>query len=453
MFLARDDTVLVKIALSRGLVVEDEVRECRYLKKRSPDTSVISILRGKGYLSENGFIDLLKIHSGRELRRAVKEYVNLTPEAFSSRIAKALMEAEVTFAERLRGRRAGRPAADADTSVGSTLICAGCGTRYETSKLEAGSRYKCRKCGNTIEVPDYEVSEDSDPGVDLLEALDVVDLVGDVVGGCKVMERIGEGGMGVVYRGRHLTLERDVAIKVLPRRMTSDFFRKRFLAESRAAAKLIHPNVVQIFDAGEHKGNPYIVMEYVEGATVKQLINTRKRLGLAFVIRVVCEAAGGLGAAHKLKLVHCDVKPENLIISFTGETKVMDFGLARDVGMKGDSPASDMVMGTPHYMAPEQFVTELTVDHRADIYALGVTLYHMLAGKPPFVGESAYKIMKAHVSGRYQPVREINAEVPEDLETLLAKMMCKDREKRYQTMAVVISDLERIKLTDKSDEQ
>ena len=236
MFSAKDDTALIKIALSRGIVLEDEVRECRYEKKRDPDSSLISILWRKGYLREKNFIELLKMHSDRELRRALKHHLMLSPEAFSTKIAKALGEAEVTFAERLRGRME----KSADGTMLTTIICAGCGTKYDITKIEAGTQYECKKCGNKFEIPDIPVvpeADDSEPGVDLLEALDAVDFVGDTVGGCRVMERIGEGGMGVVYKGKHLTLDREVAIKVLPRRMTSDFFRKRFLAESRAAAK------------------------------------------------------------------------------------------------------------------------------------------------------------------------------------------------------------------------
>ena len=230
----------------------------------------------------------------------------------------------------------------------------------------------------------------------------------------------------------------------------SDFFRQRFLAESRSAARLIHPNVVQIFDAGEERGNPYIVMEYVEGATVKQLINTRKRLGLSFVVRVISEAAQGLAAAHKLKLVHRDVKPENIMISFNGETKVMDFGLAKDVGMQGDVTKAGMLMGTPYYMAPEQFMTDVEVDHRADIYALGVTLYHMLAGKPPYIGDSPYKIMTAHLNEKYKPIHEMNAKVPEALADILNKMLAKRVKNRYQNMPQVVKDLERVKIPTES---
>jgi serine/threonine-protein kinase len=211
---------------------------------------------------------------------------------------------------------------------------------------------------------------------------------------------------------------------------------------------------VQIFDAGEQNGNPYITMEYVEGATVKQLINTRKRLGLSFVVRVISEAAKGLGAAHRLKLVHRDVKPENVMISFTGEAKVMDFGLAKDVGMQGDVTKAGMLMGTPFYMAPEQFMTDVEVDHRADIYALGVTFYHMLAGRPPYIGDSPYKVMNAHLNEKYRPVQELNKKVTPELASVLDKMLVKLRKNRYQNMQQVVKDLERVKLpTEQPQEQ
>jgi serine/threonine protein kinase len=145
-------------------------------------------------------------------------------------------------------------------------------------------------------------------------------------------------------------------------------------------------------------------------------------------------------------MVHRDVKPENIMISFTGDTKVMDFGLAKHMGMEGDVTKAGMLMGTPFYMAPEQFMSDVEVDHRADIYALGVTLYHMLAGRPPFTGDSPYKIMNAHLNEKYKPVREANPMVPEELGAILDKMLAKDREKRYQNMLQVVKDLERIEL-------
>jgi len=445
-----DDDELVKIAISRGIILEDEVRECNYIKQRSRGVSIISILKNKGYLAEKDYIYLVKLHADRILRRSLRKHLRLSPEEYSTKIAKALHDAEDSFMERLRkGRLAGSESRTAHT----VLICPGCASKYNASVLSPGTQYKCRKCGNTLEVPDHGTAQELEPEVDLLEALDAEDLVGQIIANCEILERIGEGGMGVVYRGKHLTLERDVAVKVLPNKMTSEFFRGRFLAESRAAAKLIHPNVVQIFDAGEEKGNPYIVMEYVEGATVKQLINTRKRLGLAFVVRVVSEAAQGLAAAHRLKLVHRDVKPENIMISFTGDTKVMDFGLAKDVGMQGDVTKAGMLMGTPYYMAPEQFMSDVEVDHRADIYALGVTLYHMLAGKPPYTGDSPYKIMNAHLNEKYKPVQELNKNVVPEIVTILDKMLIKDREKRYQNMMPLIKDFERVKIEQNDQEE
>jgi serine/threonine-protein kinase len=440
MISTKDDTGLVKIALSRKLVLEDEVRECKYLVNDRTGISIISILRSKGYLSNKDYLYLLKIHSDREIRRSLKEHLRLGPEAYSEGIAKALGETEFAFAE--RKRKSGREHKRAQT----VIVCPECGSKYNASILQPGAQYKCRKCGNALEIPDHGTAEEIDPDVEFEEAFDTEDLINRTLAGCKIVEQIGEGGMGVVYRGKHLTLDREVAIKVLPRKMTSSFFRTRFLAESRAAGKLIHPNVVQIFDAGEEKGNPYLIMEYVEGASVKQLINTRKHLGLAFVLRVVSEAAQGLAAAHKLKLVHRDVKPENIMISFTGETKVMDFGLAKDVGMQGDVTKAGLLMGTPFYMAPEQFMSDVEVDHRADIYALGITLYHMLAGKPPYTGDSPYKIMNAHLNERYKPVTELNPKVPEKLAAILDKMLMKDRKMRYQTMLQVVKDLEHVEL-------
>lgn len=443
VFSTKDDPALVQIALKRSFILKDDVRECRYAQSQSSGESIISVLRAKGHLDENEYIHLFRIHADYELRRAVKELTESSPQALGLRLRDAFAEAKNGLSRQARSRKARLSEENAPETV---LVCPNCTTKYNASKLAPGTPYKCRRCGNTIEVPDYRSVLEIEPDIDMEEALDVEGLVGEVVGGCKILELIGKGGMGVVYRGKHLTLDRDVAIKVLARERKSDFFRDQFLAESRAAAKLIHPNVVQVFDAGEAGRHPYIVMEFVEGATVKQLINTRKRLSLVFIKRVVSEAAQGLSAAHRMKLVHRDVKPENIMISFTGDTKVMDFGLAKDTGARGDASKAGLLIGTPFYMAPEQFMTDAEVDHRTDIYALGITLYHMLTGRPPFTGDSPYKIMNAHLNERHTPIREIVPEVPEELEAIVDKMLVKDRTRRYQSMGQIVKDLEQVKL-------
>ncbi len=450
MFSDKDDTAIIKIALSRKYIHEDEVRECSYIRSQKPEESLISILKAKGYLSDKDYLSLFKMHAQRELWRSLRFRTRMSTVVLSGQMAAALSEAETGFKERVRESKRQRAVDVPD--LPSVLICPGCATKYNASRLKEGRQYKCRKCGGTLEVPLLEEIEDLEPDAELEEAFDGEELIGQVLSGCKIVEKIGEGGMGVVYRGKHLTLDRDVAIKVLHKQLTNEFYRNRFLAESRAAAKLTHPNVVQVFDAGQKSGYSYIVMEFVEGATAKQLLHARKRLSLAFVVRIVSEAARGLAAAHKIKLVHRDVKPENIMISFTGDTKVMDFGLAKDVDMQGDITKAGMLMGTPFYMAPEQFMNDAQVDHRADIYALGVTSYHMLIGRPPFLGDSPYKVMNAHLNEKYKPLRELDPDIPPELEAIIDKMLLKEPENRYQSMLQVAKSLQKVNLPSVSSE-
>jgi formylglycine-generating enzyme required for sulfatase activity/predicted Ser/Thr protein kinase len=264
--------------------------------------------------------------------------------------------------------------------------------------------------------------------------------LGKVLGGVKIERLIGKGGMGTVYRGHQLDLERPVAVKVLAPALTSDPKRvQQFLREAKALGKLEHPNIVTIYTAGKEDETLFIVMQLVEGESVDKLVRREGALAIERACDIVTQAAKGLYEAHEKGIVHRDVKPENLLLA--GETiKVVDFGLAR---MEGDAFrfASGRIVGTPHFMSPEQ-IDGREVDARTDIYALGATFYYLLTGTRPHEGDTPVDILLKHINETLIPPRERRREVPEELSRLVCKMMVKDASARYQSLREVLRDIE-----------
>lgn len=262
------------------------------------------------------------------------------------------------------------------------------------------------------------------------------------MGGFELISKIGQGGMGAVYKARQKSVDRIVALKVLPPSLAKDkVFIQRFLREARASAALNHPNIVRGIDVGEEGGYYFFAMEYVEGDTASDILKTAKRMKEAQVIEIAVQMASALQHAADHKLVHRDVKPANILIDSTGMAKLVDLGLARQ--SKDASVTQDgIAMGTPYYISPEQARGEADIDIRADIYALGATLYHLLTGKTPFDGPTAAVVMTKHLVEPVVPPSELNPEVSEGLNQIVLKMMNKEPGDRYQTPNDLIKDLE-----------
>jgi eukaryotic-like serine/threonine-protein kinase len=235
---------------------------------------------------------------------------------------------------------------------------------------------------------------------------------------------LGGGGMAVVYRARDEELDRPVAIKVLADNLaTDDSFRQRFLREAKLAARLAHPNVVQVYDSGEADDRPYIVMEYVEGETLAALLARRGRFPPAEAIELALQICSGLEHAHDKGLVHRDIKPQNLLIRSDGTLKIVDFGIARSAHGTQLTEAGS-VLGTAAYLAPEQATGE-EVTPAADVYGLGVVLYEMLAGRTPYTAES---LTELHIRHQEQPIpalRQYAPEVPEALEDVIMRCLAR----------------------------
>ena len=264
--------------------------------------------------------------------------------------------------------------------------------------------------------------------------------------GYEILGEAGRGGMGIVYKARQLSLQRLVAIKVVPFGGNKQIA-ARFQQELLLAGRLVHPNLVVAYDAGAVAGLPYFIMEFVDGAGLDGIVRRRGPLPVAEACEVVRQAALGLQHIHEHGLVHRDVKPSNLMLTSSGQVKLLDLGLARlvnDPAREGQITSHGQFLGTLDYIAPEQCDDSHTVDIRADIYSLGCTLYHLLVGGPPFATpdfSSPYQKLRAHAEVSAPPIRQLRPEVPEQLAMVVARMLAKDRDSRFVTPAETVAAL------------
>ena len=264
-------------------------------------------------------------------------------------------------------------------------------------------------------------------------------MIGKNVSHYKILEKIGEGGMGVVYKAQDTRLDRIVALKFLPQYLSSDPVEKeRFFHEAKAASALNHPNITTIYAIDELEGQAYIAMEYVEGKTLKKLVETEP-LPLKKILDIAIQICDGLAAAREKGIIHRDIKSDNIMVTTKGQVKIMDFGLAK---LKGSSKLTKAgtTLGTAAYMSPEQAVGE-EVDHRSDIFSFGVVLYELLTGQLPFKGEHQQAVIYSIQNEEPQPAARFNNRVSPEIERIVSKALAKDKEERYQHIEDLQADL------------
>lgn len=310
--------------------------------------------------------------------------------------------------------------------IAMKIYCKKCKKVFTAEKPENGNQVPCTFCGEKTDFPESPSS------------------VGAVIGDFLIEQELNKGGMGEVYLARQLSLDRPVALKVLqPKFLNDKEYVDSFFREARAAGRISHPNVVQAYAVGEENGIFYFAMEYIRGRTMKEILKEEKTIEFRKAAKIIREIASALECAWRdEKLVHQDIKPDNIMLDANGFAKLADLGLARVAGVN-DKEASegDEVLGTPQYISPEQ-LTGVPTDVRSDLYSLGATFYHFVTGRFPYVADSADEIAKMHVAGNLQPPKEVNPNLPDELNTIILKMMARRIEDRYQTPAALIKALD-----------
>ena len=268
------------------------------------------------------------------------------------------------------------------------------------------------------------------------------------IGPYSIQKQLGAGGMGEVFLAEDVRLGRKVALKLLDPSMTGDAqSRLRFLREARLASTLDHPNICTVHEVGEAQGRPFIAMQFVEGETLKQMVDGRP-MSLESLLSISLQVADALAAAHAQGIIHRDIKTRNIIVTQRGQAKVLDFGLAKllhsEDGESGtDMTMSGVVLGTPASMSPEQARGE-RVDHRSDIFSFGVVMYEMATGHIPFAGKTRADVISALLREAQKPAAELNSEIPARMSALIDRALAKDPADRYQSMTEIVSDLRQV---------
>jgi serine/threonine-protein kinase len=265
--------------------------------------------------------------------------------------------------------------------------------------------------------------------------------------GYKIQGKLGAGAMAVVYKAKQLSLNRTVAIKILPKRFSENpEYVERFYKEGQAAGKFNHNNIVQAFDVGEAGGYHYFIMEYVEGKTIYEDLATGKIFDEDEALDIIIQVAHALNHAHSCGLIHRDVKPKNIMINTDGVVKLADMGLARETtDIETAQTEAGKAYGTPYYIAPEQIRGKIDIDGRADIYGLGATLYHMVTGRVPFMADNPSDVMRKHLREQLIPPDHINTMLSAGISEVIEVMMAKRKGDRYNNVEELLTDLEAVR--------
>ena len=349
-----------------------------------------------------------------------------------------------------------------DSMVGRLVVERGLATREEVLAALRRRKEQSEVGGPAVGNGEADTSEDSSGGslADLLVEEGVVtrqqiqrlkpeldeQRSTQQIPGYRILSKLGAGAMATVYKAKQISLDRMVAVKVLPRKfLNNPQFVERFYAEGKAAAKLNHSNIVQAIDVGQSGEFHYFVMEYVEGRTVFDDLDTKGRYKEEDALRIGIDVARALEHAHAAGFIHRDVKPKNIMLTDEGATKLADMGLARAVSDREAAEAeAGKAYGTPYYISPEQIRGKVDVDFRADIYGLGATLYHMVTGRVPFDGPTPSAVMHKHLKTPLKPPDHVVPELSTGISEIIEVAMAKDRKGRYSTTTDLLRDLEAV---------
>ena len=309
--------------------------------------------------------------------------------------------------------------------------CDACGRIITAPEALSGKPGKC-VCGEAVPVPFSHHSPAPDNPLRGLQ-----------LAGCRIDKVIGKGSVATVYKGHHLTLDIPVAIKILSSelRKTDSKLAQRFLKEAKVIARISHANIVSVMNAGEEHGHRFIVMQFVPGYSLAEALARQEQLATNDVLRVFLDVCNALNAAHEHSIVHGDIKPANILLTTGNSAMLVDFGLVKDLKTFRESAAPGAALGTPLYMSPEQARGEHATDFRSDIYSLGATMYHVLAGRPPFPGLTALEVIRKHIEQPFPMPTELLVPVPGRMWEIVAKTMEKKPDDRYQSVNELKQDL------------
>ena len=312
-----------------------------------------------------------------------------------------------------------------DTNQHKITFKCDCGQAFRAPASWAGRQVTCTKCGKTIQVPVKTPSQ-----------LSPDNLIGQVIGGCRIEKKIGKGGMATVFKAHHLSFDMPMAVKILHPHLaeSNPNMVERFLREARAAVRLRHPNIINVMNVGEEKGIYYIVMSYVEGGSLAMLIKENGKLPPKRTFEIAIEVSKALQVAEEHGIVHRDIKPENILIDTKGNALLADLGVAKmlDTPEELSITRTGIVIGTAYYVSPEQIRYAKDIDIRSDIYSLGATMYYMLTKVHPFEGRTPFEVMQKHLTSPLTPLKEHDPTIPDVAWEVIEKMMRKKREERYQ---------------------
>ena len=340
-----------------------------------------------------------------------------------------------------------KAATNVDTMLGRTVVEMGLATNEEVDDMLALQEH-LNEDGSQRSLADVLVSNGVITERQMNRVRNEVDAKrgNQQIPGYQMLEKLGAGAMATVFKAKQISLDRTVAVKVLPKKfMTDPQFVERFYAEGRAAAKLNHPNIVQAIDVGKAGDFHYFVMEYVEGTTVYDELVEKGKYEEQAALKIVIEMAEALNHAHEKGFMHRDVKPKNIMITKSGIAKLAGMGLARQVtDTEAAEAEAGKAYGTPYYISPEQIRGELDIDFRADIYGLGATFYHMVTGQVPFDGPNPSAVMHKHLKNELTPPDHLNPNLSSGVGEIIEVMMAKKREERYASTADLLADLKAV---------
>lgn len=311
------------------------------------------------------------------------------------------------------------------------FYCDHCNQKIEADRTISGSIMVCPACSQAFRVPEYGL------------------LPGDRLEGFILKKRLGAGGMGDVWLAEQESMQRECAVKILSPDLTvHQQFITRFMQEVKSSGKLQHHNIVTAYYSGEYDGMYYLAMECISGENLDTILKEKGQLDEDTVLKVARATAEALDYAWTdFKLIHRDLKPSNIMIDDSNKIKILDFGIAKSLDGKENAQLTQTgaILGTPYYMSPEQASKSGKLDCRSDIYSMGAVLYHLLAGEPPFQGDTPVGILAQHLSGQTQPIRKVAPDVSPATATMIEKMMNKSPDKRYQNWQKVVEDIDRIR--------